>query len=172
MKREIIPTRRAFIVWWMGGLLTATVAASAAPLIVYLVPPSGQNGPRTFVNVVLDTPVENVPDGGAVQFVSPPNFGFVLADGGGVNSAGDFTFGGFLTKVRGQLHMLAIKCPHLGCSYALDTPPTRFLCPCHGSQFDLTGKVLHGPAVNPLSHLTWRPSDQPNEVLIEGLKAQ
>jgi ubiquinol-cytochrome c reductase iron-sulfur subunit len=37
-------------------------------------------------------------------------------------------------------------CTHLGCSPHLHTPgsgsqPTEFYCPCHGSRFDLAGRV-------------------------------
>src|SRR2546421_624470 len=69
----------------------------------------------------------------------------------------------------GLLGAIAITCPHLGCSYGLDTGGKRFLCPCHGSTFNLEGQVLHGPAVNPLSHLTWRRGDQPDVVLVDGV---
>jgi cytochrome b6-f complex iron-sulfur subunit len=35
-------------------------------------------------------------------------------------------------------------CTHLGCRVEEDG--VNFGCPCHGSQFDRDGKVLHGPA--------------------------
>ncbi len=39
---------------------------------------------------------------------------------------------------------LSSVCTHLGCSVR---PSSRFLlCPCHGSTFDHSGKVLRGPA--------------------------
>lgn len=112
---------------------------------------------------------ERHPRGRGVQFDAPPNAALVMADGGGVNAAGNYTYGGYLTRVGGRLNALAITCPHLGCSYGLDPNDKRFLCPCHGSIFDLEGKVLHGPAANPLSHLTWRPGDQPDVVLVDGV---
>jgi Rieske Fe-S protein len=92
-----------------------------------------------------------------------------MTDGGGVNQAGDVTFGAYLTRSGGQLHVFAITCPHLGCSYGLNGDSTRFLCPCHGSQFGFTGRVLHGPAVNPLSHLAWRRGDAPNVIIVDGV---
>jgi len=42
----------------------------------------------------------------------------------------------------------AIKpvCTHLGCTVQWQTEQNRFVCPCHGSQYDAQGRVLHGPA--------------------------
>jgi Rieske Fe-S protein len=162
-------TRRTFIVGYLGALLAVTVAAVTAPLLVYLYPPNTAGGARVPIAIPLDTPLDAIPEGGAVQFKAPRNAALVMTDGGGVNAAGDLTYGGFMTRVGGQLRALAITCPHLGCSYALDNSGKRFLCPCHGSQFSLTGQVLHGPAMNPLSHLAWRPGEDANTVLVDGL---
>jgi Rieske Fe-S protein len=47
-------------------------------------------------------------------------------------------------------------CPHLGCRYAWDTSAKRFICPCHGSQFDVQGTKLAGPAPRGLDPLPFR----------------
>lgn len=41
-------------------------------------------------------------------------------------------------------------CTHLGCTVKWHTDQNRFICPCHGSQYDDRGIVLHGPAKRPL----------------------
>jgi Rieske Fe-S protein len=43
------------------------------------------------------------------------------------------------------------RCPHLGC--AVSGAQKLFICPCHGSLFDLTGSVQLGPATAPLTAL-------------------
>jgi len=53
------------------------------------------------------------------------------------------------------------KCPHLGCGYKWRTHKLLgqvFLCPCHLSIYDATGKVLDGPAPRPLDTLPIRVS--------------
>ncbi len=53
------------------------------------------------------------------------------------------------------------KCPHLGCGYKWRKHKTLgqvFLCPCHLSIFDASGKVLDGPAPRPLDSLPMRMS--------------
>merc|ERR1711904_554744 len=40
-------------------------------------------------------------------------------------------------------------CTHLGCVVPYNPVEKRFECPCHGSRYDSTGKVIRGPA--PLS---------------------
>jgi cytochrome b6-f complex iron-sulfur subunit len=46
---------------------------------------------------------------------------------------------------------LSLTCTHLGCT--VEQNKNEFLCPCHGSHFDLNGKLLHGPAAQPLASL-------------------
>jgi len=47
-------------------------------------------------------------------------------------------------------------CPHLGCHYAWYPETKEFACPCHGSIYSSTGKVLGGPAPRPLDTLPWK----------------
>jgi cytochrome b6-f complex iron-sulfur subunit len=37
-------------------------------------------------------------------------------------------------------------CTHLGCLYGWSDQADRFVCPCHGSQFEKTGQYIAGPA--------------------------
>src|SRR4029077_9603275 len=162
------PTRRAFLGWWIAGLLTATVVTAVAPLAVYIFPPLRRNLGAGKIRVALNTPLAEIADGSAVRFDSPAGMSFTMADGGEGNTAGDPTYGGYLARDNGTLRAFAITCPHLGCSYNYDAGLGHFLCPCHGSQFALDGSVVHGPATAPLSHLTWSPGPAANEVEIEG----
>ena len=45
------------------------------------------------------------------------------------------------------------KCTHKGCAFTWSAKNNRFECPCHGSAFAVTGKVLNGPATKPLAQL-------------------
>jgi cytochrome b6-f complex iron-sulfur subunit len=55
--------------------------------------------------------------------------------------------------IRGATGFRAISlvCPHLGCT--VDPQPEGFICPCHGSRFDLQGGLLRGPATKALTVL-------------------
>ncbi|MBC8505545.1 MAG: ubiquinol-cytochrome c reductase iron-sulfur subunit [Anaerolineales bacterium] len=37
-------------------------------------------------------------------------------------------------------------CTHLGCLYSWSDQEVKFICPCHGSQFDSDGSYIQGPA--------------------------
>jgi len=55
-----------------------------------------------------------------------------------------------VTRTGGKLLALSLHCTHEGCPVG-STPVNGILrCPCHGSQFDLAGNVVHGPADTPL----------------------
>ncbi len=50
----------------------------------------------------------------------------------------------------GGLHAVSLRCTHLGCLVRFNAAETSWDCPCHGSRFDVDGRVLEGPAVDPL----------------------
>merc|ERR1712079_180071 len=55
-----------------------------------------------------------------------------------------------ITKPDGVANFaLNAICTHLGCCVPWSKALNKFCCPCHGSQYDDTGKVIRGPA--PLS---------------------
>jgi thiosulfate dehydrogenase (quinone) large subunit len=51
----------------------------------------------------------------------------------------------------GQFKALDATCPHQGCAVDFVSASEGFVCPCHQSHFDATGKVLSGPASSNLS---------------------
>jgi len=44
------------------------------------------------------------------------------------------------------------KCTHLGC-YINKVEGDKLVCPCHGSEFNLNGEAIKGPAIKPLEKL-------------------
>ena len=58
---------------------------------------------------------------------------------------------------------LSLTCTHLGCT--LEEKDDEFSCPCHGSQFDEDGNVLHGPAVRKLVNLKVEVNDDSHIII-------
>lgn len=48
------------------------------------------------------------------------------------------------------LYMVDVKCPHLGCTLQFNSTEISWDCPCHGSRFDIEGRIMKGPAVESL----------------------
>ncbi len=42
-------------------------------------------------------------------------------------------------------------CTHQGCAVNYSSSGKRFVCPCHGGEFDMTGNVVSGPPQSPLA---------------------
>jgi cytochrome b6-f complex iron-sulfur subunit len=54
----------------------------------------------------------------------------------------------------GGFAVLSPICTHLQCTVNVDG--SQLLCPCHGSTYDRTGRVLRGPAERPLQRFDAR----------------
>jgi len=88
----------------------------------------------------------------------PPKESAVLGPENGVapGSARIFRFGKdpviVVHEENGQYKAFNARCTHLGCVVQYqDAPVPHFNCNCHGSQYDLNGVNIAGPAPRPLT---------------------
>ncbi|MFH1184227.1 MAG: ubiquinol-cytochrome c reductase iron-sulfur subunit [Chloroflexota bacterium] len=56
-----------------------------------------------------------------------------------------------LIRNQGGFVAVSLLCTHLGCT--VEESPDGFVCPCHGSRYDVRGTVQRGPATEPLRQL-------------------
>ena len=59
----------------------------------------------------------------------------------------------FIVNTGKELFALSAVCTHLGCLINWQRTKSRFLCPCHGGQYDIQGDVVTGPPPAPLNRL-------------------
>jgi cytochrome b6-f complex iron-sulfur subunit len=52
----------------------------------------------------------------------------------------------------GQFVGVDIKCTHRACDVSYQADGKKFYCPCHGSEYDLYGRVTKGPAQKSLNY--------------------
>ena len=64
---------------------------------------------------------------------------------------------------QGEYVGLLVRCTHQGCQP--DPVGDRFICPCHGSEFDMQGEVLRGPAERSL--FRYRVSREGEDLVVE-----
>jgi len=60
---------------------------------------------------------------------------------------------GAYRDASGNLHLVKPICTHMLCDLVFNKGDKRWDCPCHGSRFDVDGKIISGPAVYPLEKL-------------------
>lgn len=68
-----------------------------------------------------------------------------------------------------QQGLLAIYkvCTHLGCLYNWNDQEVKFICPCHGSQFQNDGAFILGPAPRSLDRFVIRIESPDGQILAE-----
>lgn len=57
----------------------------------------------------------------------------------------------WIVKSADKLYAFWGRCTHLGCTPNWFDAEKRFKCPCHGSNFNIDGDVIAGPAPKPLN---------------------
>ena len=133
--------RRQFMNFLTFGTITGTALGALYPVVKYFIPPSsgGVGGGVTAKDELGNYISES-------KFLSSHNPGDrVLAQG----FKGDPTYIVVESKEAIGDYGINAVCTHLGCVVPWNVAENKFKCPCHGSQYDNTGKVVHGPA--PLS---------------------
>lgn len=56
-------------------------------------------------------------------------------------------------EANGKIHILKSTCPHAKCEVRWNSAEISWDCPCHGSRFNVNGKLLTAPAVNGLQKI-------------------
>lgn len=133
--------RRQFMNLLAFGTITGTALGALYPVVKYFVPPSsGGGGGGVTAKDALGNDVL------VSDFVASRNAGDrSLVQG----LKGDPTYLIVTEDKTIESYGLNAVCTHLGCVVPWNTSENKFICPCHGSQYDNTGKVVRGPA--PLS---------------------
>jgi cytochrome b6-f complex iron-sulfur subunit len=133
--------RRQFMNLLTFGSITGVALGALYPVVKYFIPPSAGSGAGGLTakdalgnDIVVSEYLTTHPAGDRT-----------LAQG----LKGDPTY--VVIKDDGQIANYGINavCTHLGCVVPWNASENKFKCPCHGSQYDATGKVVRGPA--PLS---------------------
>ncbi len=72
-----------------------------------------------------------------------------------LNSTINFIEKVIVIKNNNKFEIFSDTCPHLGCKIN-NFSGDSIICPCHGSHFDLEGKVIKGPANKSLKKLNFK----------------
>lgn len=80
------------------------------------------------------------------------------------NTIGKF----WMSRTEDGVRALYKVCTHLGCIYNWQNEENKFICPCHGSQFQKDGTYIQGPAPHSLDRFVMQILDpQTRTVLAE-----
>ena len=145
-----VSSRRKFF-RWATRLAAALIGTSlAVPLIGYVISPALKRRGQSWVEV-----------GGVADLAvgEPRQLDYMQAVQDGWLTTKFHKAVWAVKQADGRVTVFSPLCTHLGCGYHWDDPDRKFKCPCHGSVYDVTGKVLGGPAPR---HLDVLPSKVEN----------
>lgn len=152
-----MPTRRDFIYVATGMVGAVGAAAALWPFIDQMRPDADVRA----AGLPIDVDLSAIEPGGTiiVTWRSNPYFVRHLTEEE-IASASELTEGDMkdYAPVDGRIAaaeesanpewvIVSATCTHLGCvPNTVDNAPEGWFCPCHGSVFDMTGRILRGPA--------------------------
>jgi cytochrome b6-f complex iron-sulfur subunit len=133
--------RRQFMNLLTFGAVTGTALGALYPVVKYFIPPStGGTGGGVTAKDALGNDI-------AVSEYLKTHLSGDRSLAQGIK--GDPTYIVVTQDQAIESYGINAICTHLGCVVPWNAAENKFMCPCHGSQYDPTGKVVRGPA--PLS---------------------
>lgn len=135
--------RRQFMNLLTFGTVTGVALGVLYPFTKYFLPPSsGASGGGAIAKNELGNDVS------VTDFLDRNNTGArVLVQG----LKGDPTYIVVESDEAISDYGINAICTHLGCVVPWNAAENKFKCPCHGSQYAATGKVVRGPAPRSLA---------------------
>lgn len=131
---NLVVNRREFLnLAWLASLGFMTLQLSGYTIVFAY--PRFKEG--EFGGIFTYGPVANLPEVDA----SPENYPKVKM---------------WITRTDEGLYALYKVCVHLGCLYGWSDQEVKFICPCHGSQYEYNGDYRSGPAPRSLDRFVIR----------------
>lgn len=69
-----------------------------------------------------------------------------------------------ILRIGGKIEVYSTVCTHLGCNVSFSKE--GFVCPCHGSKFNISGNVIKGPATKPLKKIKFKTKTDGIEIFV------
>jgi cytochrome b6-f complex iron-sulfur subunit len=135
--------RRQFMNLLTFGTITGTALGGLYPVIKFFIPPSsgGSGGGVTAKDALGNDIIVS-------DFVANRNAGDRALTQG---LKGDPTYLVVTEDKSIANYGINAVCTHLGCVVPWNGNENKFICPCHGSQYNNEGKVVRGPAPQSLA---------------------
>jgi len=137
-------TRRQFFELVTQAAAGLIALGLAIPLIGYVISPALKRRTQSWIDIAS---VDELPAG------EPKQLDCVMTVQDGYLSTTAHKAVWAVKQSEADVTVFSPMCTHLGCGYHWDGTDRKFKCPCHGSVYDLTGKVLGGPAPRSLDAL-------------------
>jgi len=154
--------RRTFFTWVTTAIAGFMGFALGIPLIGYFISPAMKRHEKTWASVGK---IDDLPVG------EPRSLDYRVTeiDGWMVSKAVKAIWA--LRQPDNKVIVYSPICPHLGCGFRWSGPDKKFKCPCHGSVYDLSGKVLAGPAPRSLDVLPSKVENGELQVMYKEFKS-
>ena len=137
-------TRRRFfqlVIKASGGFIGLSLAV---PLVSYLISPAFKRRKEQWVDLASAAELPaGIPQ--QLEYVATVQDGYLESKTQKAVWA--------VKRGNGDVTVFSPMCTHLGCGYHWDGGAQQFKCPCHGSVYDVSGRVVAGPAPRPLDAL-------------------
>jgi menaquinol-cytochrome c reductase iron-sulfur subunit len=139
-----VGTRRRFFQWVTGAIAGLIGVSLAVPLVGYVISPAFRRRTQSWGDVgAIDDLSVGTPK--QLEYVATVHDGYLETKMQKAVWA--------IRQQDGQVTVFSPLCTHLGCGYHWDGEAQKFKCPCHGSVFDVSGRVVGGLAPRPLDAL-------------------